>query len=644
MITAMRNYFKKSSQVILWVIIAAFVIGILPLSFRQITNTHVWAIRVNGQEVGYQEYLLERERIRDHIIALREQYKDQADLLLSLLGVLDPQMLVVQSLVKQELLNQIADANGFYISPAFVAQKMSDPVYVLQELSGLVPPRVVNQATGIDVVMLKKYLKHFGLSIDMFERMVEKALTERFLTDIIMGLWYLPRFDSKQRYHGEYARKSFSVLVVPLDKMLETEKKREISKKELTSFYDAQRQRYVIPEKRTGMQWEFKPASYDLAVTDKQIEEYYESNKLKKFIDMPAKVQVRHILFASASDAGVAEAYVRAKRVYDELVKNPTKFEVMAKEVSDDKKTASHGGLMEPFTRGTHETTFDRTAFLLKDDGEISDIIRTERGYEIVQRVNKTSHTFKPLSAVKGDIKKLLEEREFQTHFFDEVEKIIGHDDLVTSFIEKRGGIAHALTKVVLDDTAVAKHLFKLQPGNRSFFIEGNKGVVVQLDSIEERHIPTLDSIQDVVTADLHIQRAQEQLYERLEQIRKSVAKVPFSSWKETFNAATFRLVSIDLKDSSTIELLKTKGLPFSKMLQMEKPNSVIIDTLDSRGMVILLDAIAPLDEREFNEKSRQITREFEHERVQQYMDGFVASLCRNAKIETNESVITFEL
>ena len=43
--------------------------------------------------------------------------------------------------------------------------------------------------------------------------------------------------------------------------------------------------------------------------------------------------------------------------------------------------------------------------FLLKEDGAISELIRTADGFEIVQRVGKKTQTFKPLANVSKDIK-----------------------------------------------------------------------------------------------------------------------------------------------------------------------------------------------------------------------------------------------
>ena len=48
-------------------------------------------------------------------------------------------------------------------------------------------------------------------------------------------------------------------------------------------------------------------------------------------------------------------------------------------------------------------------------------------------------------------------------------------------------------------------------------------------------------------------------------------------------------------------------------------------------------------DEAEYQAKLGGVEQSLENDRMEQYMEGFVASLYRNAKIETNESVVTLE-
>src|SRR5579872_6946989 len=161
MITVLRRQFKGSIKYILWVIMGAFIIGMMPLIFRQsgLPNS-IWAIRVNSQEIGYRDFMQEVEKQKQRIMAFRAQYGEYADWLLSTMGALNPKGNAYKILVRQELINQFADRLGIYLSPDYITQKLSNPEFVTKELSHVLPAQLIDERTGaINELMLRQYLK-----------------------------------------------------------------------------------------------------------------------------------------------------------------------------------------------------------------------------------------------------------------------------------------------------------------------------------------------------------------------------------------------------------------------------------------------------------------------------------------------------
>ncbi len=646
MITIIRRYFKSGSQILLWVIVAAFIIGLMPLAFRQLTSTSIWAIKVDGQEVGYQEFLLERERQRERIIAFRQQYGEYADWLLSMMGASDPQMLAVQSLTRQELINQFADKLGMHISDDYVVKKMSDPTFIQQELADIIPPQIVDPIKGIDQQMLGRYLKHFGLSIELFERQIERILVDKLVTDMVVSSLYVPEFDVKQKFVAEHAKKTFSLFKFSLDTFIAQQKKAAVLPETLTTFYNEQNKesrRYQVPEKRTGMMWTFDPKTYHIVVTDAQIDEYYENNKLKKYVDKPATVEVRRILFLIPNASQRVAVQEKAARIKDELVRDSSQFIELAKRLSDDKETVQNGGLLKPFTRGSHEQAFDRASFLLQNDGDISDVIETSRGLEIIQRMSKTPQKFKSLASVKQEIKDTLQKQLFERQFIADMRKVIDNEETLTAFIKQKGGAQKELKKIALDETPISQHLFKIKPGERSFFVEGEGGIAVRLDAIKEKYTPALDIIKQTVIDDYYDQQANQELKKTLQEAKEAVGKQSLSALAKTMKADLSETGWLTPGDKDAIESLKKKELPADKMLQMEKVGNVMTHTGPEGGFLIRLDEIEQFDAQKFKEKKEEVAQALEAERTSQYLEGFVASLYRNATIETNESVITLQ-
>ena len=105
-----------------------------------------------------------------------------------------------------------------------------------------------------------------------------------------------------------------------------------------------------MPEKRAGIVATFHPNEYGIQVTEQDIEAYYESHKAQ-YLEKPVQLQVRRILFKVSDNTQRALVEEKARKVRQELVNNPSSFTAVAKEVSEDKKSAKQGGLLPVFLK-----------------------------------------------------------------------------------------------------------------------------------------------------------------------------------------------------------------------------------------------------------------------------------------------------
>jgi peptidyl-prolyl cis-trans isomerase SurA len=93
---------------------------------------------------------------------------------------------------------------------------------------------------------------------------------------------------------------------------------------------------------------------------------------------------------ASIDDVNNAEKKIN--EIYDKLV-GGTKFEVLAKEFSDDPGSNQKGGELPAFGTGTTTrmvTSFEDAAFSLRNNGDFSKPIKTDYGYHIIKRLDWT--------------------------------------------------------------------------------------------------------------------------------------------------------------------------------------------------------------------------------------------------------------
>ena len=644
MITAIRRQFKGAAhRFILWIIIVAIAVGLItPIFLRKTIGGGPWAIKVNNEEISYQEFIREVTDQRNRLASFRAEYGQIADLLLQSMGIsADPKTLTFNQLVKEELLNQFAQDLGLYLHPDYIMQKINDQQFVEQHLAHIIPPYLFNNAGTINRQAVGMHLKRQGMSRSMFERTVERALTRQFVMELMKATLYVPIFDIKQQYIRNNASKKFNLLFFSFTDFLKKEKEKKVTDELLKAFFDKQNRRfkrYWVPEKRSGLRWKFEPHSYAIVVTQEEITAYYEDNKTKKFVDEPTKVQVRQIVIKDPANT-VSLATIR-----QELLKNPAEFADKAKELSQDPESAKNGGLLEPFFRGQKEQSFERAAFLLKNDDAISQIIKTSEGEVLLQRVEKIGQTYKPLARVEDKIKKTLMEQKFKEEFAQDMKRVIENKDkreqLLTELVAKKGGKSDKITPIAKSDTKLAQTLFKLEEGIIAFYVEGNVGVAVKLTAVSKQYLPSLESIKSVVVDDFYQEGASDALQRALKKAKQAVKTKSFKELQEEFGVNREETAWIRPQDAENKRMLEKQGLPITKMMQLDSIGMILDEQAGQDGYLVRLDEIripeiAP-DDEEWDKAKNKI----DQSRTNLYIEAFVASLFRNATIKTNESII----
>lgn len=131
----------------------------------------------------------------------------------------------------------------------------------------------------------------------------------------------------------------------------------------------------------------------DLDIEEEEAEEYFKNNK-----DDLVLVKARHILVKTEEEG---------QKVLNRL-KNGEEFSEVAKEVSMDKQSSVLGGDLGYISKGDRVSEFDEAVFSL-DVGKISEIIKTEVGYHIIEVKNRKD-TYESL---KDDIGLLLKEDKY---------------------------------------------------------------------------------------------------------------------------------------------------------------------------------------------------------------------------------------
>jgi parvulin-like peptidyl-prolyl isomerase len=164
----------------------------------------------------------------------------------------------------------------------------------------------------------------------------------------------------------------------------------------------------------------FEEVTRKVAVTDKQVEDYYNKNKAQ--YSQPESREVRHILVKTRA---------QANDLYDQL-QGGADFAVLAKKFSQDTGSKANGGKLT-ISKGQTVAPFDQTAFLLKKN-QISKPVKTEFGYHLIQPIGDVKEAkVTPLKDVKDSIRQQLaqtKKNEAMTKWVEDLKK--DYDDKIT--------------------------------------------------------------------------------------------------------------------------------------------------------------------------------------------------------------------
>lgn len=195
------------------------------------------------------------------------------------------------------------------------------------------------------------------------------------------------------------------------------------------------------------MIYQFESAAFNTPVGDisMPVRTQYGYHVLKVHDKRQAQgdVKVAHIMKMIAENATeelVKKAEVEIRELYKE-VKDGGDFAEIAKKSSDDYGSAQSGGALNWFSTGNMVREFEQAAFALKENGDISEPIRTQFGWHIIKLLDKRG--IRSYSDSKEEIKRRLQRdprgsKAFE-NFIDQCKKeykYTEHQENIDAFID----------------------------------------------------------------------------------------------------------------------------------------------------------------------------------------------------------------
>lgn len=115
--------------------------------------------------------------------------------------------------------------------------------------------------------------------------------------------------------------------------------------------------------------------------TEEECRRYYDSHPQE--FQSGGLVHARHILFQVTPSVPVPEIRAKAEQTLNELLREPGRFEAIAREMSNC-PSGQQGGNLGQLSRGDTVPEFEKALFKFSPTGILGEVIRTRYGFHIV--------------------------------------------------------------------------------------------------------------------------------------------------------------------------------------------------------------------------------------------------------------------
>lgn len=625
MISLVRKKLVNNSlyKIFLWVFLFMMALG-SGASLFQVRSPENWEIKVYKQTITKQEFQNKLSMAKRQ----QEMFKQK--------GYFNP----AQNLKKEAVQGSVAELLNTHIANKISLKVPSDQVEsgIKKQLAHL-PSYFFNENGQLNQdAFNQQFAPH---TVDDFISAIEAELKNKVLYGIIDAGVYVPEFETSLQYNTEFAQKAYSYITLSSEKYLTIAKESKPSTDVLQKFYKKTQvsEAFKTTETRAGTVWAFDSSSYGAAISESDVKSFYDKNKAKRFLVSPAKMQIRS-LFVENNVADEAQAKSKIEELRQEAEKNPDQFETLVRKFSQDKSSAARGGLSDFFEQDDKKINkmVVSTAFeYLSTDGQISAPIKTETGYELIQRVYRQAAKYKDFKSVESEIKKELVVERFKKRFSQDASRVITgakyHPEALMKFISSHDGSRSEISLSSRKPGLEFTYLFKTEEGRFVTFFDKDKGIILTCSKLVKSVVPELSEVQGKVLAMYYDQKATELMQKELLLALKDAKNMSMEQVAKKYDTSVSK-ASFAYKDEKAEQssILKEPAVA-AKTKGMQHEGALASVETKAGGLILKLDNIAPRNEKHFIDQRGHLSKSLFYMKMYQIKDGFIASLYRTAKL-----------
>jgi len=342
--------------------------------------------KVGNQSITKEEWEAAQQ---NQVEQLRQRFGEQFDP--KLFDTPEAKSRVLENLVAQRALAVEATRKNLVISDKTLQQSI------------LAVPDLAGENGRFDIERYKGLLAVQGVTPAMYEARLRKDLALQQINAAIQSTAFAPKTVANRLSDLNDQERVVQELSFKVDAFVPQVKLTEVM---LKAYYDKNIRQFQTPEQVKVEYVVLSSATIapQITVSDADVKSYYDQNAKRYGVEEQRRAS--HILVAVKKDASATElaaAKTKAESLLLQVRATPVNFARLAKANSDDPGSGERGGDLELFARGAMVKPFEDAVFQMKV-GQISDLVRSDFGFHIIELTDIKPAAIKPLEAVKEEI------------------------------------------------------------------------------------------------------------------------------------------------------------------------------------------------------------------------------------------------
>lgn len=361
--------------------------------------------KINGEEIPPQ---VVRNELLQQKARLREAFGGQLPEELFTNEALKEASL--QRVVTREVLRQVVAAEGFRVSDATVLQ-------ALHQIDAF------RENGQFSVARYERLLQARRMSKGQFEQQLRESMRLDQLVQGIVRTSFLPASMAADYHRLQKQTRTLALLTVPAAAFAD---QIDLTEADIEAYYAEHQDEFMRSErvKLDYVELSMGKIAETVSVVEDELRDLYRQN-IERYRE-PEERSFRQILLqvpADADEAAWDEAKAQAESLQSKIQQGQS-FQELAAQHSAAQLAASAGAKIGPVVRGDLSAAIDTVLFELQE-GEVSEPLKTDKGYRLLQVVSITPEQTEPFEAVREEVEEQFRQRRAERRYIELTEQLL---------------------------------------------------------------------------------------------------------------------------------------------------------------------------------------------------------------------------